>query len=115
MNIKKLLKEEIDGMRGLINYMEGKNTILEDTTPTLKDILDRKGTLDHIKNNQTIRLKLIDGPFLDKNPDWRNGSLKFLFYNARENMVGVELIGSGKSGNANPGELVIDLDSSNTR
>ena len=81
----------------------------------VNDILNNKGSLDHIKNNDQIRLKLIDGPFLDKNPDWKNKLLKFLFYDARDGLVGVELIGHGKNGNAYPKELTIDLEATNAR
>ena len=99
-------------MRHMINNF--KRLLIENTeTPTLRDILNKKGSLDHIKNNERIRLKLIKGPFLTKNPDWTDKPLKFLFYDNRSNLVGVELIGSGKSGNANPEELVIDSGSTN--
>jgi len=80
---------------------------------TLQDILNKKGSLDHFKNNARLRLKLIDGEFLKKNPDWKDKSLKFLFYDARTKMVGVELIGANKSGNAYPKELVIDTTQTN--
>jgi hypothetical protein len=80
---------------------------------TLANILQNKGSLDHLKNNDRIRLKLIDGEFLKKNPEWKDKSLNFLFYDARSHMVGVELIGTGKSGNAYPEELVIDLEQTN--
>ena len=80
------------------------------TENTLADILNKKGSLDHLKNDR-IRLKLIKGRFLDKNPDWENQPLKFLFYSG--GMVGVELIGSDKSGNAYPSELVIDTEATN--
>ena len=80
---------------------------------TLANILQNKGTLDHLENNDRIRLKLIDGEFLKKNPEWKDKSLKFLFWDARSRMVGVELIGTGKSGNAYPKELVIDLEQTN--
>lgn len=95
-------------------YLETKTLINENVT-TLNDILNNKGSLDHIKNNDQIRLKLIDGPFLDKNPDWKNKLLKFLFYDARDGLVGVELIGHGKNGNAYPKELTIDLEATNAR
>jgi len=81
---------------------------------TLANILMDKGSLDYLKNMERLRLKLIDGEFLDKNPDWRDRPLKFLFYDARSQMVGVELIGTGISANAYPSELVIDLDFTNT-
>tara|TARA_Y100000389_G_scaffold199912_1_gene239260 strand:- start:946 stop:1290 length:345 start_codon:yes stop_codon:yes gene_type:complete len=94
-------------------YLESKGLIKENIT-TLGDILQKKGNLDHLKNNQ-IRLKLIDGEFLKKNPEWKDKSLRFLFYDNRSNMVGVELIGADKSGNAYPKELVIDLEQTNIK
>ena len=77
---------------------------------TLADILNKKGSLDDLKTDR-IRLKLIDGPFLKKNPDWKNKPVKFLFYSS--GMVGVELIGSDVCGNAYPSELVIDTEATN--
>jgi hypothetical protein len=94
-------------------YLESKGLIIENDRVSIENILQNKGSLDHLKNNDRIRLKLIDGEFLKKNPDWKDKSLKFLFYDARSRMVGIELIGSGKSGNAYPEELVIDLEQTN--
>jgi F0F1-type ATP synthase delta subunit len=85
----------------------------EEEQTTLEDILNKKGNLDHIKNNNQIRLKLIDGEFLRKNPEWKNQLVKFLFYDARQKLVGIELIGKGIYGNAYPKELVIDTQSTN--
>jgi hypothetical protein len=85
----------------------------EEEQTTLDSILNKKGNLDHIKNNDQIRLKLIDGEFLRKNPEWKNQLVKFLFYDARQKLVGIELIGKGIYGNAYPKELVIDTQSTN--
>lgn len=106
-------------LKFILRYLVGANPInefeneLNENINTLGNILQNKGSLDHLKNNDRIRLKLIDGEFLKKNPEWKDRSLQFLFYDARSNMVGVELIGTGKSGNAYPEELVIDLEQTN--
>ncbi len=91
---------------------ESINALYENSENTLADILDKKGSLDDLKTDR-IRLKLIDdGPFLKKNPDWKNKPVKFLFYSS--GMVGVELIGSDVCGNAYPSELVIDTEATNS-
>jgi len=115
---KQILSEEFKRMQklaGLIN----ESQLNEDEVKTLQDILKEKGNLDNLKNDR-IRLKLITpttsiptDSFLKKNPDWKDKLLKFLFYDARSGMVGIELIGSGKSGNAYPNELIIDTTSTN--
>ena len=100
--LRQIIKEEISKI------------LEEDKDVTLADILKDKPNLDHLKTNDRIRLKLIDGPFLEKNPTWKDKQLKFLFYDAREKMVGIELIGKGLSSSAFPKELKIDTGATNT-
>jgi hypothetical protein len=109
---KHILSEEFKRMQELAGIIN-ESFLNEEEQTTLEDILNKKGNLDHIKNNTQIRLKLIDGEFLRKNPEWKDQLVKFLFYDARTKLVGIELIGKGKSGNAYPKELVIDTQSTN--
>jgi hypothetical protein len=78
---------------------------------TLADILKDKGTLDHLKGIERLRLKLIDGPFLKKNPDWKDKAVKFIRYDAREGLVLIDW--NDTSGFAYPSELVIDTEATN--
>jgi len=78
---------------------------------TLADILKNKGTLDHLKGIERLRLKLIDGPFLKKNPDWKDKAVKFIRYDAREGLVLIDW--NDTSGFAYPSELVIDTEATN--
>ena len=78
---------------------------------TLADILKNKGSLDHLKNIERLRLKLIDGPFLQKNPNWKDKAVKFISYDAREGLALIDL--NGTTGFAYPKELVIDADTTN--
>ncbi len=78
---------------------------------TLADILKNKGTLDHLKKIERLRLKLIDGPFLKKNPDWKDKAVKFISYDARQGLVLIDL--GDTSGFAYPSELVIDTEATN--
>jgi hypothetical protein len=78
---------------------------------TLADILKNKGTLDHLKKIERLRLKLIDGPFLQKNPNWKDKAVKFISYDAREGLALIDLNGTG--GFAYPNELVIDTETTN--
>ena len=99
--LRQIIKEEISRI------------LEEDKDVTLADILKDKSNLDHLKTDR-IRLNLIDGPFLEKNPTWKDKQLKFLFYDAREKMVGIELIGKGLSSSAYPTELKIDTEATNS-
>jgi hypothetical protein len=78
---------------------------------TLADILKNKGTLDHLKGIERLRLKLIDGPFLKKNPDWKDKAVKFIRYDARQGLVLIDW--NDTSGFAYPSELVIDTEATN--
>ena len=78
---------------------------------TLADILKNKGTLDHLKKIERLRLKLIDGPFLQKNPGWKDKAVKFISYDAREGLALIDLNGTGAF--AYPNELVIDTETTN--
>jgi len=99
--LRQIIKEEIS------------KVLKENKDETLADILKDKPNLDHLKTNDRIKLNLIDGPFLEKNPEWKDKQLKFLFYDAREKMVGIELIGKGLSSSAFPTELKIDTEATN--
>jgi len=104
--MKKQLNEEFRRMQklaGIINENEEKIT--------LADILTEKGKLDQLKGTY---LKIIEGPFTDKpeNEKYLNKGCKFLFYDARTGLVGVELEDK-KSVNLYPKELIIDTERAN--
>jgi hypothetical protein len=104
--INKLKRELEDGtydISGMMGEAEAANT--------LADILEKKGTLDHLKGIERLRLKLIDGPFLKKNPDWKDKAVKFIRYDAREGLVLIDW--NGTTGFAYPRELVIDVKTTN--
>lgn len=83
----------------------------ESDVTTLADILKTKGSLDHLKS---MYLKILDGPFTQKNSQYKDKGCTFLFYNAREGLVGVDLE-DGKSVNLYPKELRIDTERFNAR
>ena len=99
-------KEKEDGtydITGMMGEAEAANT--------LANILKNKGTLDHLKRIERLRLKLIDGPFLEENPDWKDQPVEFLGYDAEQGLV--EIRWSGTSSYASPSELVIDVKTTN--
>jgi CRISPR/Cas system-associated endoribonuclease Cas2 len=110
----------------VIDYKElwkGKKSAMNENNNqiTLQDILDKKGSLDHLKG---VYLKIIPGPFTEKpkNKKYEGKGCKFLFHDRREGLIGVDLdlkdepIGSRqKSANLYPKELVIDVERSNMR
>jgi len=103
---KQILNEEFKRMQklaGLINE--------NDAQITLADILTKKGKLDQLKGTY---LKIIKGPFTDKpeNKEYLNKGCTFLFYDARNMLVGVDLE-DGKSVNLFPKELIIDVERAN--
>jgi len=103
----------VDIKKSFVPESRSKKKVLTENT-TLKDVIEKKGGLNHFDNiKDRVRLKLIDGEFVKKNPEWKNKPLKFLFYNSREGLVGIELIGTGKSGSAYPKELIIDTEQTN--
>jgi hypothetical protein len=99
-------KEKEDGTYDISGMMREA-----EAAKTLADILKNKGTLDHLKGIERLRLKLIDGPFLKKNPDWKDKAVKFIRYDAREGLVLIDL--GDTSGFAYPSELVIDVETTN--
>jgi hypothetical protein len=50
------LLTELQKMKNLINYMDGKQIIKENTNPSLADILKRKGDLNHLKGMEVIAI-----------------------------------------------------------
>jgi hypothetical protein len=92
-------------------YLESRGLIKEDNVIPLKDILQPSRVAPTALYVST--LKLIDGPFLTKNPDWKDKPLKFLHYNGGEGLVGIKLAAEDISGLAYPNELVIDLATTN--
>jgi hypothetical protein len=103
---KQILSEQFQRMQklaGLINE--------NDAQITLADILTKKGKLDQLKGTY---LKIIKGPFTDKpeNKEYLNKGCTFLFYDARNMLVGVDLE-DGKSVNLSPKELIIDVERAN--
>ena len=48
------LLTELQKMKHLINYMDGKQIIKENVNPSLADILKTKGTLNHLKGMDVI-------------------------------------------------------------
>jgi len=88
-----------------------KSAMNENSISTLEDILNKKDSLDYLKG---MYLKIIKGPFTQKQPEYTNKGCKFLFHDKRANMVGVELE-DGKSVNLYPKELIIDTERFNMR
>jgi hypothetical protein len=107
---KQILNEEFRRMQKLAGILT-ESQLNESDVPTLADILKTKGSLDHLK---AMYLKIIDGPFVEKNPDYKDKECTFLFYDAREGLVGVDLE-DGKSVNLYPKELRIDTERFNAR
>ena len=88
-----------------------KRVIKENETRTLKDILRNKETLSHLKS---MYVKVLNGPFTEKYPEYLGMGGIVLFWDARDGFVGVELT-DGKSANLYPHELVLDTDRFNVR
>lgn len=88
-----------------------KRVIKENETRTLNDILRNKETLSHLKG---MYVKVLDGPFTEKYPEYLGMGGIVLFWDARDGFVGVELT-DGKSANLYPHELVLDTDRFNVR
>lgn len=104
--MKKTLNEEFRRMQRLAGLI-----VENDTQITLADILTKKGKLDQLKGTY---LKIIKGPFTDKpeNKEYLDKGCTFLFYDARNGLVGVELEDK-KSVNLYPKELIIDTERAN--
>jgi hypothetical protein len=111
----KLVPAGIPKNSKVLDYKElwkGKKSAMnENNNPTLEDILNKKDSLDHLKG---MYLKIIEGPFTQKQSKYINKGCKFLFHDKRANMVGVELE-DGKSANLYPKELIIDTERFNMR
>lgn len=88
-----------------------KRVIQENEKRTLQDILRNKETLSHLKG---MYVKVIDGPFTEKNPDYLGIGGIVLYWDPRDGFVGVELT-DGKSVNLYPNELVLDTNRFNIR
>ena len=99
MNDKKKKSIEYLNRRLLGESSEGNVT-------TLADILKEKGDLSQLKG---LYLRVLNGPFTEKKPDYVDSAATFLFYNGREGMVGVELA-DGNNTNLYPKELKVDVD-----
>jgi hypothetical protein len=108
--MKQPLNEQFHRMQKLAGIIT-ENKINEAEVTTLADILKKKGSLDHLKG---MYLKIIDGPFTKKEPTYKDKRCTFLFYDARQGLVGVELEDK-KSVNLNPTELIIDVERFNAR
>ena len=107
---KQILNEEFRRMQKLAGILT-ESQLNESDVTTLADILKTKGSLDHLK---AMYLKIIDGPFIKKNPDYKDKGCTFLFYDARQGLVGVELEDK-KSVNLYPKELIVDTERFNAR
>jgi hypothetical protein len=107
---KQILNEEFRRMQKLAGILT-ESQLNESDVTTLADILKTKGSLDHLK---AMYLKIIDGPFVEKNPDYKDKGCTFLFYDARQGLVGVELEDK-KSVNLYPKELIVDTERFNAR
>lgn len=105
-----ILSEEFFRMQHLAGIII-ESQLNESDVTTLADILKTKGSLDHLKS---MYLKIIDGPFVEKNPTYKDKGCTFLFYDAREGLVGVELEDK-KSVNLYPKELIVDTERFNAR
>jgi hypothetical protein len=99
--VKKVMKENKDEEESMdiINNFNSK-------PKKLSHIYDEKGTLDHLINPR-IKIRLIDGPFLKKNPDWENRDLEFLYHDLRNRMGVVKLVHEKLAGMAYLNELVV--------
>jgi len=95
-------------MKFIISESQYKRVIKENevfSVDTLQDILDIKGTLSHVKG---LYVKVTDGPFAEKNPEYYGVGGEVMFWNGREGLVGVEL-NDGKYVNLYPMELSLDM------
>ena len=88
-----------------------KRVLKENETKTLKDILRNKETLSHLKG---MYVKVIDGTFTEKYPDYLGMGGVVLFWDARDGHVGVELT-DGNSVRLYPDELVLNAERFNIR
>lgn len=89
----------------------GLDEDIENKVTTLADILKNKGTLNHLEG---MYLRILDGPFTEKRPEYKDKGCTLLFYDAREGLVGVKLE-DGKGVNLYPKELRIDVERFNAR
>ncbi len=97
--VKKVMKENKDEKESM--------DIINSTPKKLSQIYDEKGTLDHLINRPRIKIRLINGPFLKKNPDWENRDLEFLYHDLRNRMGVVKLVHEKLAGMAYLNELVV--------
>jgi hypothetical protein len=104
--MKKVIRLTEDDLTRIV-----KRVIKENETRTLKDILRNKETLSHLKG---MYVKVIDGKFTEKYPDYLGMGGVVLFWDARDGHVGVELT-DGNSVRLYPDELVLNAERFNIR
>jgi hypothetical protein len=116
-NVK--LLNEIQKMKNLINYMDGKQIIKENTNPSLVDILKRKGDLNHLKGMDVI---VINGEHKGEKATFheykqhepiKNGQGKIL--KPAESLVSLTFKHSNIHSDIKPEDLVLDVEGFNAR
>ena len=102
---KQILNEEFRRMQllaGLITESQlNENQTLADVDPSKLGTLMNKPKEWEFKD-----LKVIEGPFTKKHPEYKDADAIFLFYDNRAKLVGVEFE-DGKSANLSPSELQV--------
>lgn len=107
--MRKIIKLTESELIGLVKRVINENEVFD--VRTLQDILDDKGTLSHVKG---LYVKVTDGPFSEKNPEYLGVGGEVMFWNGREGLVGIEL-NDGKYVNLYPRELSLDMERINKK